>query len=164
MGPPHSVTNARSQESESQRVRRAKLVGDSVKSLIGAFFIFSSPSELAHTSLPTGNFNLDPDRALDIVLDTFSDQIVQHHQFFIDFLAHSPWAPKKPSNGTSKVDAEMDVDDAEGGKGKAKAKEPLVDVGLEGDRGSFLIGQVLGFKFSFYQVRDEGRMKGRRGS
>lgn len=50
----------------------------------------------------------------------------------------------------------MEVDEAEGGKGKAKAKEPLVDVGLETDKGSFLIGQILGFKFSFYQVRQVG--------
>jgi THO complex subunit 2 len=40
MGPPHSVLDAKSQEGEKGRMRRARLVGDSVKSLIGT----SSPT------------------------------------------------------------------------------------------------------------------------
>lgn len=36
---------------------------------------------------------------------------------------------------------------------KGKAKAPIVDVGLENDSGSFLISQILGFKFAYYQVR-----------
>lgn len=37
MGPPHSVNDARSQESEQQRFVRARAVEDSVKSLIGSW-------------------------------------------------------------------------------------------------------------------------------
>lgn len=103
--------------------------------------------------LVKGNFDLDPDRTLDIILDTFSDQIVQHHQFFIDFLAVSPWAPKaKAVPSSTPSQNAMDLDEMPNGKGKAKSEAPLVDVGLEGDTGSFLIGQILGFKFKFYQV------------
>lgn len=43
----------------------------------------------------------------------------------------------------------MDVDEA---KVKGKEKDKLVDVGLDGDTGSSLIGQILGFKFFHYQV------------
>lgn len=37
MGPPHSSIDARSVESLDARKKRAKLVGDSIKSLIGTF-------------------------------------------------------------------------------------------------------------------------------
>lgn len=44
----------------------------------------------------------------------------------------------------------MDVDPTPDTKGKAR--EILVNVGLEQDQGSSLIAQILGFKFAFYQV------------
>lgn len=94
------------------------------------------------SSLLAGNFDLDPDRTLDIILDTFSDQLIQHHQFFLDLLSVSPWAPKKPATPAA-------TSEATNGKGK----KPLVDVGYENDTGSFLIAQILGFKFGYYQVR-----------
>ena len=88
----------------------------------------------------TGNFDLDPDRTLDLILDVFSDQLVGHHQFFLDFLTASPWAPRSPSGDGDK---------------KGKSKE-IVDVGLEKDEGKSSIAQVLGFKFGYYQVRAAG--------
>lgn len=91
---------------------------------------------------------MDPDRTLDIILDTFSDQIMQHHQYFIDLLLASPWAPKFKAVALPEA---MLVDE-----GKGKQKEKLIDVGLEKDEGSFLIGQILGFKFAYYQVRRIG--------
>jgi THO complex subunit 2 len=95
-----------------------------------------------------GNFDLDPDRTLDIILDTFSDEVVHHHQFFIDFLSVSPWAPKraKTTNGGN-----METDESTDKKGKAR--EVLMDIGLEAKEGSSLIAQILGFKFAYYQVR-----------
>lgn len=150
MGPAHSAVDGRSVESEAERMRRAKSVGDKVKNLIGEYKCEASAAVLcARTDAPTraGNFDLDPDRTLDLILDTFSDQLVQHHQFFLDFLAVSPWAPKRKSSAS----AEMDVDvEAEG---KGKAREVPVAVGLEEDEGSNVIGQILGFKFGYYQVR-----------
>lgn len=88
---------------------------------------------------------MDPDRTLDIILDTFSDQLMQHHQYFIDLLLASPWAPKRKTAAIPEV---LLADE-----GKGKQKEKLIDVGLEKDEGSFLIGQILGFKFAYYQVR-----------
>ncbi|KAL8281053.1 hypothetical protein RQP46_006411 [Phenoliferia psychrophenolica] len=122
MGPPHSTTTARSQESEEQRMQRAQNVSDSIKNLIG-------------------NFDLDPDRTLDIVLDTFSDQLVDHHQFFLDYLSVSPWSDSKTKDSPAAGERES----------KGKGKAPVVDVGLGKDRGSYLISQVLGFKFKYYQ-------------
>jgi THO complex subunit 2 len=102
-----------------------------------------------------GNFDLDPDRTLDIILDTFSDQLIQHHQFFLDFLSLSPWAPRKKAKS-------MEVDGDEEVNRKGKAKEIPIEIGLEGDGGSSLIGQILGFKFAYYQV-SRGTWDGRRG-
>ncbi|GAA5854301.1 hypothetical protein JCM8547_001771 [Rhodosporidiobolus lusitaniae] len=126
MGPSHSSVTGKSQEREEERRRRAVSVNDKVKNLIG-------------------NFDLDPSRTLDVFLDTFSDQVVEHYQFFLDFLTHSPWAPKgkkKPSSPTNGVAGE---------KGKGKA---TVNVGVEGEEGSDTIAQILGFKFAFYQGQD----------
>jgi hypothetical protein len=84
---------------------------------------------------------LDPTRTLDIFLDTFSDQLVEHYQFFLDFLSVSPWAPK------SKRKTPVVPHDE---KGKQKALP--IEVDLEKDEGSDTIAQILGFKFGYYQV------------
>ena len=89
-----------------------------------------------------GNFDLDPTRTLDIFLDTFSDQLTEHYQFFLDFLSVSPWSPKSKRAGATKVDE------------KGKQKELPVEAELEGEEGSDTIAQILGFKFGYYQVRD----------
>ncbi|GAA6028291.1 hypothetical protein JCM8097_006959 [Rhodosporidiobolus ruineniae] len=125
LGPAHSSQDGRSQESEAQRKKRAVSANDKVKNLIG-------------------NFDLDPSRTLDVFLDTFADNVVDHYQFFLDFLAVSPWAPK---NGAGAAGREKD----EKGKGKEKEK---VDVGVEEDGGSSMIAQILGFKFVYYQGQD----------
>ncbi|GEM11852.1 tho2 protein [Rhodotorula toruloides] len=124
MGPPLSPLYASSQESEAARMKRARSVNDRVKNLIG-------------------NFDLDPSRTLDVLLDTFSDHVVEHWQFFLDVLAVSPWAPKQLGQA-AKSSANLD-------KGKGKGKAVLVDVGLESDEGSDTIAQILGFKYAYYQ-------------
>ncbi len=121
MGPPHDPRTGKSVETVAQRTARAKRVNEAVQSIIG-------------------NFDLDPDRTLDLVLDSFSSQLTQHWQFFIDLLQHSPWAPR--------FSAETD-------SGKGKAKEAGVPIGLEGDNGSRLLAQILGFKFAFYQTQED---------
>ncbi|GAA5828714.1 hypothetical protein JCM11251_005848 [Rhodosporidiobolus azoricus] len=126
MGPAHSAQTGESTESEIERKRRAVSVNDKVKNLIG-------------------NFDLDPSRTLDVFLDTFSSQALDHWQFFLDFLAASPWAPKpsvKPApNGV-------------GSDAKGKGKAPAVDVGIDAEEGNATIAQILGFKFAFYQGQD----------
>jgi len=143
MGPSHDIMTAQSRETEQERTRRATSVNDKVKSLIGAF---SSPCLslllISHRSLLVGNFDLDPTRTLDIFLDTFSDQLTEHYQFFLDFLSVSPWSPKSKRAGIAKVDE------------KGKQKELPVEADLEGEEGSDTIAQILGFKFGYYQVRD----------
>ncbi|GAA5910057.1 uncharacterized protein JCM6883_000540 [Sporobolomyces salmoneus] len=125
MGPPHDVMTAKSRETEQERTRRAVSVNDKVKSLIG-------------------NFDLDPTRTLDIFLDTFSDQIVEHYQFFLDFLSVSPWAPKSKRHRSTTT--------ANGSDEKGKQKELQVDLDLEKDEGSDTLAQILGFKFGYYQA------------
>ncbi|GAA5826823.1 hypothetical protein JCM5353_005408 [Sporobolomyces roseus] len=130
MGPSHDILTAQSRETSQERTRRAISVNDKVKSLIG-------------------NFDLDPTRTLDIFLDTFSDQLTEHYQFFLDFLAVSPWAPKSKRAGAGAVK----VDD---GDVKGKQKELPVEADLQGEEGSDTIAQILGFKFGYYQTVDAG--------
>lgn len=65
---------------------------------------------------------------------------MNHHQFFLDYLSVSPWSPKNRAGAPPQDDL---------GKGKGKAPH----VGLQNDTGSYLIAQVLGLKFRYYQVR-----------
>ncbi|GAA5893597.1 hypothetical protein JCM8208_000838 [Rhodotorula glutinis] len=125
MGPPHSPETGASRENEHERTRRAQVAMDRVKNLIG-------------------NFDLDPTRTLDVILDAFSDHVVEHWQFFIDLLSLSPWAPKPRPSSTS----------ASSSSSSSSAKDPSalpLDVGLESESGSDTIAQILGFKFALYQ-------------
>jgi len=148
MGPSHDILTAQSRETSQERTRRAISVNDKVKSLIGTAFLpfpFSFSHILTTNVDKLGNFDLDPTRTLDIFLDTFSDQLTEHYQFFLDFLAVSPWAPKskRAGAGTVKVDSRDD---------KGKQKELPVEADLQGEEGSDTIAQILGFKFGYYQV------------
>lgn len=78
-----------------------------------------------------GYFDLDPSKTLDLILDAFVTNLATHHRFFLDLLRVSPWAPSASSS-------------AEGGEGK----------GLEGKGGNFVLAQVLGFRFAYYQDQD----------
>ena len=145
MGPAHDPLTGKSVETPAQRTARAKRVNEAVQSIIGKHTPRPVGSllgcQLIRVVVSSGNFDLDPDRTLDLVLDTFSSQLTYHWQFFVDLLHHSPWAPR-PSI-------------AESDSGKGKAKEAGVQIGLEGDEGSRLLAQILGFKFAFYQTQEE---------
>lgn len=118
-------------ESDQERMNRAKRVWGKVMALIGYF-------------------NLSPPRVLDVILETASHHVAVHWRFFLDLLKCSPW-------GRAALVAEV------GGKGKGKERmvdASWVDVELlgieealraDGDR---VLGQVLGVKFGFYQVRE----------
>lgn len=81
------------------------------------------------------------------MLDTFSDQLVNHHQFFLEYLSVSPWCPEdRVVQPPVKLQGE-----AAQGKGKGKAPPPVIS--LQRDTGSSRIAQVLGLKFRYYQVR-----------
>lgn len=113
LGPPHSPETGLAVESDKARSRRAKTVVDAIANLIG-------------------NFDLDPDRCLDVVLDMFEDHLLKHWTFFLDLLAESPWAPQERVPIST--------------KGKRKA----FDLSLDGETGSWLIAQMLGFKYRSY--------------
>lgn len=82
------------------------------------------------------------------MLDVFSDNVVEHWQFFLDVLLASPWAPKRrPDADSHSASTANGVESGLNNKGK----QPAVDVGLEREQGSDIIAQILGFKFGFYQ-------------
>jgi THO complex subunit 2 len=95
-----------------------------------------------------GYFDLDPTRTVDIILDVFGEQLVNHHAFFRDLLAASPWSRGRV-NASSEVS--MEVDDLSADKGKARA---MPDGSLPAQSGNSIVAQVLGFKFKNQQVRE----------
>ncbi|SCV72147.1 BQ2448_4841 [Microbotryum intermedium] len=123
-GPPQSTEDGRSVESEEQRFKRANAAMDKVKSLIG-------------------NFDLDPDRTIDLILDAFTEQVIDHYQFYLDLISVSPWASSCKKNGAASPE-------------KGKAKQTDIDIGLEEDQGNRVLAQILGFKFKFYQTEGVG--------
>lgn len=107
-----------------------------------------------------GYFDLDPNRALDIILDVLSVHLTTHYTFFIALLSFSPWSgfyrrPTSDYDGTPMV-----VDLPPGSfRGKSldeilalsdrKARDALTAPATHGPR---VLAQVLGFKFTYYQV------------
>lgn len=152
LGPPHSSTTACPSESRKTVYARAAVAWDRVVSLIGYF-------------------DLDPNRALDIILDVFSVNIATHWQFFIALLACSPWVPE-PAIMREWEDAEsqMKVELPEN-VFRGKSLDDVLRIAESLARGDFgkdsdlpasgasvtkpkskVLAQVLGFKFSYYQV------------
>ncbi|KAI8809248.1 transcription factor/nuclear export subunit protein 2-domain-containing protein, partial [Cladochytrium replicatum] len=86
-----------------------------------------------------GYFDLDPNRVLDLILDVFTANLVDQWDLYLELLNLSPWRMRtKPAAG--KQNGEMDEDDTPGR-------------GAVGD-GHPVFGQILGFKFSFYNSPD----------
>jgi hypothetical protein len=104
---------------------RAGVLLSNIQSLIGAFAAVAAFAHRSHA--PIGYFDLHPHRALDIVLDVFSDNVIAHHVFFRELIAMSPWAERQRLG--------EDVDP---------------NVGPAGERGSRQIASILGFKFAYY--------------
>jgi THO complex subunit 2 len=144
LGPAHSHADARPVESYASIEDRARQVWEKVISLIGYF-------------------DLDPNRALDIMLDVLSVNLATHYTFFLALLSFSPWTGLYRRPATS-IDGRMAVDSVtEQLRGKSldevlQITEANVSnrstLPLENDGGSEsrVLAQVLGFKFSHYQV------------
>lgn len=107
-----------------------------------------------------GYFDLDPNRALDIILDVFSVHLATHHSFFLSLLSCSPWAASTKLTSDSmtvehgpEVYRGKDLDEvlrlAEVQAGFYK--EPQMPAAM-GANNSRVLAQVLGFKFAYYQV------------
>lgn len=139
LGPAHSHQTGLPTEPIAVIESRARPVWEKVISLIGYF-------------------DLDPNRALDIILDMFSVHLTTHYTFFISLLSCSPWAPpgrrglvgkqedmnvdvKPPSYAGKTLDEILDLHDS--------TQASRSDTGRDGSR---VLAQVLGFKFVHYQV------------
>ncbi|EKM59356.1 uncharacterized protein PHACADRAFT_191704 [Phanerochaete carnosa HHB-10118-sp] len=143
LGPPHSSVTGRPIDSWSVIEARARPAWERVVGLIGYF-------------------DLDPNRALDIILDVFSVHLATHYSFFLALLSCSPWGaslkpkPEDAMNAEASSDAYKgkDLDEilriAELQSGHASS-ELLLSATSNGSR---VLAQVLGFKFTYYQLPD----------
>ncbi|KAG2148090.1 transcription factor/nuclear export subunit protein 2-domain-containing protein [Suillus clintonianus] len=143
LGPAHSHADARPVESYASIEDRARQVWEKVISLIGYF-------------------DLDPNRALDIILDVLSVNVATHYTFFLALLSFSPWTGlyRRPAMSTATRMAVDPVTELLGDKSldevlkitEANASDQSTPP-LENDSGteSRVLAQVLGFKFSHYQ-------------
>lgn len=108
-----------------------------------------------------GYFDLDPNRALDVMLDVFSVHLATHYRFFLSFLLSSPWSSRstrQPSKDKMAIEPDpeqyrdMTLDEvlqlAELQSGYIAPSSPFSPNGSN----SRVLAQVLGFKFTYYQV------------
>lgn len=109
-----------------------------------------------------GYFDLDPNRALDVILDLFSAYLTTHWSFFLALLSLSPWKGQRDTL-TWVMEEENEPMREEAGSSKFKGKsldEVLSMAESTGLRKALpvqstprVMAQVLGFKFRHYQVR-----------
>ncbi|KAK0490679.1 transcription factor/nuclear export subunit protein 2-domain-containing protein [Armillaria novae-zelandiae] len=138
LGPAHSSSTGRPTEPWSVIEERARPVWEKITSLIGYF-------------------DLDPIRALDIILDVLSTHLATHYTFFIALLSFSPWAGsyRKPAK-----EAPMSVDESESRfKGKSlhqvlSLADPRSNSETTSASQPSVLAQVLGFKFVYYSGPD----------
>jgi THO complex subunit 2 len=143
LGPAHSPATGRPTESYSSIEDRARPVWEKVISLIGYF-------------------DLDPNRALDIILDVLSVHLTTHYCFFIALLSFSPWAAfyRRPKDdAVMSVDSDFTVGEYKGKSldeilvmAESKANKGRDPIPASSGRNPHVLAQVLGFKFAYYQV------------
>ena len=137
LGPAHSSATARPIEPYDVIEARARPVWERVVSLIGYF-------------------DLDPNRALDVILDVLSVHLATHLSFFLALLSFSPWSGSYTRPAAKK---EMPVEpsplqyrDKSLDQILFLAEFPSGRARNETTSTSGVLAQVLGFKFSYYQV------------
>lgn len=142
LGAPHSSVDARPTETFASIQERARAVWAKVMSLIGYF-------------------DLDPNRALDIILDVLTVNLATHYHFLLCLLSFSPWAGSYKRRVDVTLDACMTVDpptDLYRGKTIdevlqiAESAANAESIPVTRETGSQVLAQVLGFKFTHYQV------------
>jgi THO complex subunit 2 len=142
-GPSHSPQTARPVESYAAIEDRVRPVWDKVISLIGYF-------------------DLDPNRALDIILDVLSQHLATHYTFFLTLLSFSPWTGSylRPFRDEEVIDTNVDIlQDSFNKKGLDEILALVETSSLSGRPPNIVksgdarvLAQVLGFKFKYYQV------------
>lgn len=141
LGPSHSPHDGRPVESAASIEDRARIAWDKIMGLIGYF-------------------DLDPNRALDVILDVLTVNITTHYTFFLSLLSFSPWvgsmkhamvdvcmspAPSLEQYRGKSLDEVLEIAEALSPSCKCLRSAPS---GPE----SRVLAQVLGFKFAYYQV------------
>lgn len=140
LGPSHLPSTGRPSESFTAIEDRARPVWEKVISLIGYF-------------------DLDPNRALDIILDVLSVHLATHYSFLLSLLSFSPWCASYCRPKDIEENSDMNFDLPPGAfRGKSLdeiltlAEKGKTDGSLLQSRGPRVLAQVLGFKFSYYHV------------
>ncbi len=144
LGPAHSPTSGYPVDSASALESRARSTWQQVVSLVGYF-------------------DLDPNRALDIILDVFSTNLASHHQFFLALLSCSPWVGERKiirrSEEAQEMKSEPDPDQYRGKSldeilimAENSSQSNQRPNSIPTDREPQVLAQVLGFKFGHYQV------------
>ena len=108
-----------------------------------------------------GYFDLDPNRALDVILDLFSAYLTTHWSFFLVLLSLSPWKSQRESlTWVIEEKSEPMKEEADSSKFKGKSLDEILTMaestGLSTPplvQSARVMAQVLGFKFRHYQVR-----------
>ena len=142
LGPAHSPITGRPTEPYASIEERARPVWEKVISLIGYF-------------------DLDPNRALDIILDVLSVHLATHYTFFIALLSFSPWAGsyRRPMSDDEGVPMVVELSP---GSYRGKTLDEILSLSNKRSHDSLVtsmgrsprvLAQVLGFKFAYYHVR-----------
>ncbi|VDB90065.1 unnamed protein product [Peniophora sp. CBMAI 1063] len=142
--PAHSTSTGRPLESTAVVLEQAAPVWDHIFSVIGYF-------------------EMDPNRALDIILDVFSTHITTHWSFFLALLRHSPWKGNSSRlHWTSEAEAHAQPEPAAEGRYKGIGlDEMLLEAEIahapppppaenEVEPQARVMAQILGFKFRHY--------------
>jgi THO complex subunit 2 len=93
-----------------------------------------------------GMYDLSPPRVLDIILDAFCVFLEKEWEWFMGLMKESPWGVVDVGidDMEMKVDADVDVE------------SPLLSWKFGDDvkreKGNRILSQVVGFKYTFYQV------------
>ena len=139
LGPAHSPFTGRPAESYPCIEERARPVWEKVISLIGYF-------------------DLDPNRALDIILDVMSVHLATHYSFFLALLSFSPWSePHRRPNIEGEYhyglgDYKGKSLDAILSSAEGKLEHQRNNASTSSSSSPRVLAQVLGFKFTYYQV------------
>lgn len=145
LGPPHSSSTALPTEPPDTLRARAASAWERVVGLIGYF-------------------ELDPNRAMDIILDIFSSNVTTHWQFFLAFLVCTPWVGEGRNLSDWETSHNICVD-PEPNQIQGKSFDEVLRLaerrsqnenamclkrGTEGKPKA--LAQALGFKFRLYDV------------
>ncbi|KAF3200824.1 THO complex subunit 2 [Orbilia oligospora] len=102
-----------------------------------------------------GCFDLDPNRALDVILDIFANGVVANWRFFVQLLRESEWWPKDVPSVDGPLYQEDDFFDRLERDGfKALCELPDGSNILLRRGGNKVAAQVIGYKFKFYMMKD----------